>query len=221
MKKKKYLKNKHLKVIVIIGIALVGVFVTRFMQAETLDGYQRIRILNAATSEIGQKEWSPRVLSYSENNKENWCADFVSWVFMRAGYPFNAGASNGRSSWRIPLVYLKVNGVPNLRDYATSKNAYRTKESGYIPAVGDIVLFTRNGRSHTGIVERYDVASKNSPGGLYTIEGNTSTQDVARRTYSINDLTIDGYSNIIDTAQATPPTTPPPTTPPPTPPPAK
>lgn len=214
MKNIKNFNNKHLIVVVIIGIALFGVLVTRFMKAETLDGYQRIRILNAATSEIGQKEWSPRVLSYSENNKENWCADFVSWVYMKAGYPFNAGASNGRSSWRIPLVYLKVNGVPNLRDYAISKNAYQTKESGYIPAVGDIVLFTRNGRSHTGIVERYEVPSKNSPGGLYTIEGNTSTQDVARRSYNINDATIDGYSNIIDKVQATPPSVPPPTPPP-------
>lgn len=217
MKNIKKIKNKHLKIIVIIGIALVGVVATRFMKAETLDGYQRIRILNTATSEIGQKEWNARVLVYSENNKENWCADFVSWVFMRAGYPFNAGASNGRSSWRIPLVYLKVNGVPNLRDYFISKNAYHTKESGYIPAIGDVVLFTRNGRSHTGIVERYDVPSKSSPGGLYTIEGNSSTNDVAKRTYDINDSTIDGYSNIIDIAQ----TPPPPATPPQTPPPSK
>lgn len=201
IKNKKVLNKSRKRLAMIMGISLIGiigVFVIKFTQASTYDGYQRLRVLNVAITEIGNAEWNSRVLSYSEGNRENWCADFVSWVYMTAGYPLNNGAGAGRSSWRIPLVYMQVQGVPNLRDYMSARGVYKTKESGYSPAPGDIVIFARAGRSHTGIVEKYIAGTKNSPALITTIEGNTSTQNVARRSYSINDATIDGYGTIID-----------------------
>jgi hypothetical protein len=195
--KKKQFNPKKTTLIVILLVAIAGIVALVSTQAATYDGYQRIRILNAATAELGNREWNARVLTYSEGNRENWCADFVSWVYLRAGYPFNAPAGPGRSSWRIPLVYIKNASVPNLRDYLKTYNAYKVKESGYIPGVGDIVIFARQNRSHTGIVERVDTATKSTP-IIFTIEGNTSTNDVARRSYLANDGTIDGYGTIIN-----------------------
>lgn len=195
--KKNWLSRNKLKVVVVVLVALAGVIALISVNAAPYDGYQRIRVLNTATAEIGNREWNARVLMYSEGNRENWCADFVSWVYLRAGYPFNTPAAPGRSSWRIPLVYMSYPGVPNLRDYFNANGAYRTKESGYMPGPGDIIVFARQGRSHTGIVERVDTASKSTP-IIHTIEGNTSTQDVARRTYLANDGTIDGYGVIIN-----------------------
>ncbi len=182
--------KRNVLIATLLIFSAVGFTLLKPSSAVPYDGWQRIRILNMATSQLGVKE-RPGVYKYSEDKQENWCADFVSWVYKEAGYPFITSSAKGRSSWRIPLVYIQHKGVPNLRDYLKSHNAYRTKESGYRPGIGDIVIFARNGRSHTGIIEKSDNSK------IYTIEGNTSTDNVARRSYSIKDATIDGYGTII------------------------
>ena len=198
--KNKIIKSKRNKFLILgtIVFILVGVLTLRLTRAASYDGYQRLRILNSATSQIGNKQWNSRVLTYSEGNQENWCADFVSWVYLNAGYPFINNAAPGRSYWRIPRVYVNNQGIPNLRSYFIANNAYKTKESGYTPGAGDVVIFSRQDRSHTGIVERVDRPANKNENYIYTIEGNTSTQDVARRSYPMSDGTIDGYGTIIE-----------------------
>lgn len=115
-KNKKYTKkpsifkkfSKRTKIITaILFVGIAGVIALNVTNAGPNDGWQRIRVVNAATSEIGNREWSSRVLSYTEGRQEAWCADFVSYVYKKAGYPFNAGSASGRSAWRIPLVWKK------------------------------------------------------------------------------------------------------------------
>ncbi|MEI6481534.1 MAG: CHAP domain-containing protein [Candidatus Saccharibacteria bacterium] len=196
-KRNTWFNNKKIIAIIVVIVALVGVLALRLSSAATYDGWQRIRILNTAVSQIGNKEWEPQVMKYSEQHNENWCADFVSWVYWQSGYQFIVPTSPGRSNWRIPLVYKQVSGVPNLRDYLKIYGAYKTKESGYLPAPGDIVIFARQGRSHTGIIERAERPASKNENWIYTIEGNTSTQNVDRRSYPLSDATIDGYGTIL------------------------
>ena len=52
-------------------------------------------------------------LKYSDGSQENWCADFLSWVFNKAGKSFTGGTSGG---WRIPAAagvrdWFKANGI--------------------------------------------------------------------------------------------------------------
>lgn len=147
---------------------------------------ERNQVVSIARSQIGQKEWSKGVLEYTKGNKDAWCAYFVSWVYNKAGKPL----TGDRNKWEVPLVYRKVSGVPNIRDLMIFYKSYKTKESGYKPRAGDIVIFARN-RSHTGIIEKITMTQKGLV--ITTIEGNTDTNNVARRNYSINDKTIDGY----------------------------
>lgn len=173
--------------IIILSVSIVGGYFTWKTFALTLTTPLSVKI---AQNEIGQREWSSRVLQYSQNNQENWCADFVSWVYMKSGKPLTGSTTK----WRVPLVYQRYTGVPNLRDIFMYFRLYKTKETGYIPNPGNVVIFARNGRSHTGIVEK--VVKTGYGPIIYTIEGNTSTHDVARRQYSIYDSTIDGYGTI-------------------------
>lgn len=113
-----------------------------------------------------------RISVYTDNNREPWCADFVSWVYKTAGKPFTGGASGG---WRIPSV--------NTLDMWLKENGTRVENKSGAPAPqpGDVVIFDHSGDevgndTHTGIIEQV------SGNKMITIEGNTSDK-VARRTY--------------------------------------
>jgi len=76
---------------------------------------------------------------YSENHNEEWCADFVSWVYKQAGYPL------GESGWREARVSeVQHIGQKNL------KFSYH-EASSYTPVPGDIAVHL-DGQSHVNIV---------------------------------------------------------------------
>lgn len=68
--------------------------------------------------------------TYTTGNWEPWCADFVSYVYKEAGYPFSNPNSG---SWRIPGIYT-------LRDYFVATGRWRAFDS-YVPEPGDIVIY--------------------------------------------------------------------------------
>ena len=93
------------------------------------------------------KEWAARQASdhnqllnlYTDGNGyEEWCADFVSYVYKEAGYPFSAGE---RDSWD---EYLATN-VQNMGF------VYHDASSGYVPRTGDVAFFDYSG-GHVEIV---------------------------------------------------------------------
>ncbi len=191
-------------------LSLVGYLVVRLSHAAAYDGWQRLRIVQVAQGELGQTEFSPRVLQYTEGNRESWCADFVSWVYATAGYPFVTTASGGRSFWRISVVWQKYAGVPNLRDYFQSQGAWQAGGPGssYNPGPGDVIIFGDT-TEHTGIVEKVDYPANKDP-VITTIEGNTgggnpsapgyaeAGDHVMRKTYGKFDGRISGYGTIIN-----------------------
>jgi len=116
------------------------------------------RIVALTKQEYAKKpvSYDANVLKYSQGNKEPWCADFVSWIFMQAGAPFNNPNSG---SWRIPGVYT-------LQEYFQANGTYQ--EAGpYVPKTGDVAVY-HAGEGHANIV----LAVKN--GRMITVGGNES-----------------------------------------------
>ncbi len=100
----------------------------------------------------------PQGTKYAQGVSEPWCADFVSWIYKKAGKPLVNPNSN---SWRIP-------GTITLRDYFKSKHQLKLAASNYQPKVGDVMLYENPSPfgNHTNIV------IKNDNGKITTIGGN-------------------------------------------------
>ena len=81
---------------------------------------------------------------YAEGTEEPWCADFVSWIMNAAGHPLD---NPGSGSWRIP-------GVATLQEYYQANGRFRPVDAGYLPQVGDVVLYGDPSpfHQHTNIV---------------------------------------------------------------------
>ncbi len=72
---------------------------------------------------------------------EQWCADFVSWIFDQAKYPLQPDPD-----WRV----ASVQGVWNISKLGTRFHFHPA--AGYSPKPGDIVIHKEGGTSHTNIV---------------------------------------------------------------------
>lgn len=131
------------------------------------------------------------------NGKKNgyaWCDMFVDWCFLTA-----FGYAKALSLLCQPEKSCGA-GCTFSAGYYKNKGQFHTSN----PKPGDQIFFgtSISNCSHTGIVEKVD-GSK-----VYTIEGNTSNQ-VARRIYSLNDKSIVGYGRPkYDAETSTTPTTP-------------
>ena len=87
----------------------------------------RQNILSIAQHEYENPQ-SPE--TYITGNWEPWCADFVSYIYKEAGYPFSNPNSG---SWRIPGIYT-------LRDYFIATERWHPFGS-YTPEPGDVVIY--------------------------------------------------------------------------------
>jgi hypothetical protein len=95
---------------------------------------------------------------YSDGVEENWCADFVSWVYREAGASFSNPNSG---SWRIP-------GVLTLWEYFRSQGQFTEDLAGFTPQFGDVVLYEDVAEvgQHTNIVLSFE------DGWITTVGGN-------------------------------------------------
>jgi hypothetical protein len=124
---------------------------------------------------------------------EDWCADFVSWLYMSAGRPFDGGMDDGPTpigtGWRLP-------GVAQLRAWMVSHGTYEERASHDYSAAapGDVVIFGAGTGSHTGIVERVSGLETPDPADdvMVTIEGN-SGDAVSRREYPTGSSYVQGW----------------------------
>ncbi len=130
------------------------------------------------------------------NGKKNgyaWCDMFVDWCFLTAyGY---------ENALRLLCQPEKSAGAGCTYSLAYYKNKGQFHTSG--PRPGDQIFFgtSQSNSTHTGIVEKV-TAQK-----VFTIEGNTSDQ-VARRSYSLTNSRILGYGRPAYDAVAEPAPTP-------------
>lgn len=135
----------------------------------TVSGPAAQRIVSVAKQEFGRNpvpvEFDQNVLKYTDNRRENWCADFVSWVYKEAGVPFTGGASGG---WRQA-------GVENLQKWFKANQTYFNVGS-QLPRPGDVAFYIgsqtpdeSSGR-HVNIVISVDPTTNT----MVTIGGNES-----------------------------------------------
>jgi hypothetical protein len=98
---------------------------------------------------------------------EEWCADFVSYVYKEAGYPFNSGEYNGWDE--------------NIASNIVNQGFTVDSSSGYIPQPGDVAYFDYPG-GHVEIV----VSGGKTPTFIYgnsaIIDPTTGNGDMAANT---------------------------------------
>lgn len=147
---------------------------------------EEANIIEAAKKELEVSEENIGGYKYKNwfDMDANWCAMFVSWCANECGY-IEAG------------IMPKTASVAEMQRWYISHELYQTKESGYVPKQGDIIIF-KNGASHVGIVTSYDAETKM----ITTIEGNTGSSETAvyhkgsrvkERKYSLTNARISGY----------------------------
>jgi len=114
--------------------------------------------------------------NYSDGNAyEEWCADFVSYVYQQAGYPFTQGERNGWDEYDANNVqYMGF--------------TMHSSSSGYIPQPGDVAFFDYSD-GHVEVV----VSGGSHPSFIY---GDSGTTDPATGNgdMAANTLTGDGSS---------------------------
>lgn len=145
---------------------------------------KRAKILSTALGELGKHDEDSPFPGRYYSGGLNWCSEFVSWCYWKAGYPFTEGSFTSsvkvdgddgfwmqRSSQRI-IDWFKKN----------AKYVHRGSDEWYQlkPETGDYVFIGRAGsdRMHSGIVQFADCA-----GHLHTIEGNNSGRPVMEFSY--------------------------------------
>lgn len=113
----------------------------------------RESVLAAVQHEYSKRprEYDAIVLTYTEGMREEWCADFVSYIYKQAGQPL-VNPHNG--SWRIPAVV-------NMQRYFESEGRYRSAYT-YTPQPGDVAIY---GGRHTNIVVAVDGDTMTTIGG--------------------------------------------------------
>lgn len=128
--------------------------------------------------------WTPtydrqNYLKYTDNAPEEWCADFVSWIYNQAGYPISP-----LPNWRQAAVV----GIKNIGSQ-DAKFHYHDSASNYVPVPGDIAIHL-NGESHVNLV--VDVR-----GTIVTMIGGDQGKLVGDATYGgpKNGATVSEYSS--------------------------
>ncbi|MDB5160723.1 MAG: hypothetical protein JWO96_103 [Candidatus Saccharibacteria bacterium] len=119
-------------------------------------------------------------LTYSQDRHEDWCADFASWIYKQAGYPFGDG-----NAWGIP-------GVANIQALGEKdKNFHWHPVGTYGPQPGDLAIHGDNhGDYHVNLVTGVNGVHLTLIGGN---QGGSSGFETSRvTTYTSSDLTDGG-----------------------------
>lgn len=137
---------------------------------------------------MGYNEANGKYKLFTNGRTEAWCADFVTYCTK------NYAKENGlklKSGFGSPAVANLEAWAKNNGCFTNTKNMSNSEKLNYAKnslKAGDIIIWTSNGRSHTGIV-----TGVNKDGTYTTIEGNSSDA-VKTRKYSITaDNTLTGF----------------------------
>ena len=130
--------------------------------------------------------WNDKVISHEQLLNqytdgapyEEWCADFVSYIYKEAGYPFTQGSADG---W----------DENNANDIQYMGFTMHMADSGYVPQAGDVGYFSYNG-GHVEIV----IAGGPHPTFIY---GDSATIDPSTGNGQMKTNTIIGneYGQIV------------------------
>ena len=79
----------------------------------------------------GQVTPAQGLFTYTQGSSEEWCADFVSWVYMEAGDPFLT------PDWRIGAVTI---GTPSVQSLPQENPTFHLHSYPYVPQPGDLAI---------------------------------------------------------------------------------
>ncbi len=145
-------------------------------------------IVKIAKQELAKSvhEYDANVLKYSDNNRESWCADFVSWVYKQAGSPFTGGASGG---WRIA-------SVSTLQDWF-KKNGHYFKVGDEEPQPGDVAFYIGKQTPDGGSQSHVNLVIEVNGNKMTTIGGNESdTVSQSTRTIVLDNEGLVGFGRM-------------------------
>lgn len=139
--------------------------------------------VSLATSQIGVRENgssndSIDVRKYKNGavNSNAWCASFVSWCYGQ-------GQNDGNKK-----TFGYDESTQSIRAKAINAGHYSSKNSGYVPQVGDLAIWRYTASSgHVGIISKV-----NADGSFETVEGNCDNK-VQKVTRTINSKDFDGF----------------------------
>ncbi|MGX8705599.1 MAG: CHAP domain-containing protein [bacterium] len=144
---------------------------------------------NAGSSNYTKYNRDMKAWAGSAGLNDQWCQNFVDWVFVTA---FGLDAAK-------KLLGKFTNYTPTGSDQFKKRNAYIKRGKG-TPKRGDVIYFCSTAKKrigHVGIVYKVDSAK------VYTIEGNTSGANtlvsnggVKKKSYSLSSTYIDGYGSV-------------------------
>jgi len=121
----------------------------------------QIALAELGTSETGGNNGGATCIFQGSGCPQQWCADFVSWVYNQAGAPFTGGLDGG---WRIAgsaavADWFKANGV-----WIDNPGSPVPASDPRAPQPGDVVFYPAND-GHVNIVVYYDGKSVTTVGG--------------------------------------------------------
>lgn len=147
----------------------------------SLSGPTRQRVVSLAQKEL--KLWEDGTLKpgdgyhkYSQGRDENWCADFVSWLYNTAGYPL-AETKDGN----VPAVDT-IKSIGEKGDIFTYHDS-----SNYKPQPGDLVIQKGPDISHVMIVASVE-------GNKMTVIGGNQSGTNGFTTSKVTQYTITGFN---------------------------
>lgn len=135
------------------------------------------------------KSYDQTVLTYTEGNEESWCADFISWAFLKAGKPL---ANPNNDYWRIP-------GVLSLQQYFKDNERYTTIDTNYAPQIGDVAFYIGAQTPDNTSGEHAAIVIATTEDTITTIGGNEGDGIMRLRTESVQvnkDKGLVGYGQL-------------------------
>lgn len=107
---------------------------------------------------------------YTDGRTEAWCADFASWIYSQAGYPFYDGEKSSESY--VPTMVAEAKKSTN------TKWEWHPTGDGYTPKPGD--LHVVNGQSHVSVVVAVNGDNVTNIGGNQSGSGGPTTTKVSK-----------------------------------------
>lgn len=154
---------------------------------DSCTGVDASGIVGIALKELGTTgPTSSGYFKYSDNNDENWCADYVSWVFRQAGKPFTGGSSGG---WRIA-------GTSTMRDWFKTNGTWidntAANRASNPPLPGDVIVYIHG---HVNIVVSVSGTSAKIVGGN---QGNNDNNlsSVTTHGQDLTDSDVEGWGRM-------------------------
>lgn len=123
----------------------------------------------------------PLPVGYAVKETDDWCDIFVTVVFQRQGLSELIGRECGVE--RHIQIFKRL-GIWN-------------EDGNSTPKAGDIITFNwdQNSQQNDGWADHIGIVEKVENGIIYTIEGNSTNNQVQRKTYRIGHGNIRGFAS--------------------------